>query len=74
MPTVTVVAARGDSPSCSVGGRSEAIVSVDTAGVAVRLPLVLARIPGRLGKLLGPQAIAIEPRVRSPPNLVVLVT
>jgi hypothetical protein len=35
--------------------------------------VVLARYPGRLGELLVPQALDIEPRVRSPPNLVVFV-
>ena len=74
MPTVTVVAACGGSPSWSVDGRSEAVVAVATAGAAVRLAAVLARIPGRLGKLFGPKTVAIEPRDRGPPNLVVFVT
>jgi len=73
MPTVTVVVACGVSPPCSCGGRSEALAAVAIAGAAVRLAVALAWIPGRLGNLPGRQAVAIEPRVRAPPSLVVFI-
>ena len=74
MPTVTVMAACGGSPSWSFGGGCEASVSVDTVGGAARVAVVLARFAGWLGEVLVPEAVAIEPRVRGPPSLVVLVT